>query len=78
MDRPLAVRGRWEPTVVVIESTDLERRDAPGFGECLTDDGEPLEDGSYQYIAADSNDEESAAGGIVVGAAPRAAVPQRR
>ena len=69
MDRPLAVRGRWERDGRRVASTDLARRDAPGFGECLTNDGEPLEDGSYQYIAADSNDEESAAGGIVVGAA---------
>ena len=69
MDRPLAVRGRWERDGRRVASTDLERRDAAGFGECLTNDGEPLEDGSYQYIAADSNGNESAAGGIVVGAA---------
>jgi hypothetical protein len=62
------VRGRWELDGRRIESTDLERRDAPGFGECLTDDGAALEDGSYQYIGADSEGNESAAGGIVVGA----------
>ena len=69
MDRPLAVRGRWEHDGRRVASTDLERRDAPGFGECLTNDGDPLDDGSYQYIGADSNGNESAAGGIVVGAA---------
>ena len=68
MDRPLAVRGRWEHDGRRVASSDLERRDAPGFGECLTNDGDPLEDGSYQYIGADSNGNESAAGGIVVGA----------
>lgn len=69
MDRPLAARGRWERDGRRIASTDLDRRDAPGFGECLTDDGDALDDGSYQYIAADSNGNESAAGGIVVGSA---------
>lgn len=68
MDRPLAVRGRWERDGRRIASTDLERREAPGFGECLTNDGEPLEEAAYQYIAADSDDNESAAGGIVLGA----------
>jgi hypothetical protein len=68
MDRPLAVRGRWELDGRRVASTDLERRDAPGFGECLTNDGDALRDGSYQYIASDSRGNESAAGGVVVGA----------
>lgn len=69
MDRPLAARGRWERDGRRIASTNIERRDAPGFGECLADDGEQLDDGSYQYVATDSNGNESAAGGIVIGAA---------
>lgn len=69
MDRPLAVRGRWELDGRRVASTNLERRDTPGFGECLTNDGEALADGSYQYVAADSRGSESAAGGLVVGAA---------
>ena len=68
MDRPLAVHGRWERDGRRIAATDPERRDAPGFGECLTNDGDRLDDGSYQYIATDSEGHESAAGGIVVGA----------
>ncbi len=68
MDRPLAVHGRWERDGRRIAATDPERRDAPGFGECLTNDGDQLDDGSYQYIATDSEGHESAAGGIVVGA----------
>jgi len=68
MDVPLAVNSRWERDGRRIASSDLGRRDAPGFGECLGNDGDPLEDGSYQYVAIDSEGHESAAGGIVVGA----------
>ena len=51
----------------------------PGFGECVGNDGELLDDGSYQYIATDADGGESAAGGFVVGAAPhRATVHQQR
>jgi hypothetical protein len=69
MDRPLAARGRWERDGRRIASTGVERRDSPGFGECLTNDGDEVDAGSYQYIATDSNGNESAAGGIVIGAA---------
>ncbi len=68
MDVPLAVNSRWERDGRRIASSDLGRRDAPGFGECLGNDGDPLEDGSYQYVAMDSEGHESAAGGIVIGA----------
>jgi len=68
MDVPLAVNSRWERDGRRIASSDLGRRDAPGFGECLGNDGDPLDDGSYQYVAIDSEGHESAAGGIVVGA----------
>jgi len=69
MDVPLAINSRWERDGRRIASSDLGRRDAPGFGECLGNDGDPLEDGSYQYVAMDSEGHESAAGGIVIGAA---------
>jgi hypothetical protein len=69
MGQPLAVKSRWERDGRRIASSDLGRRDAPGFGECLGNDGAPLVAGSYQYIASDSEGHESAAGGIVVGAA---------
>ena len=68
MDVPLAVNSRWKRDGRRIASSDLGRRDAPGFGECLGNDGDPLDDGSYQYVAIDSEGHESAAGGIVVGA----------
>ena len=54
----------------VSSSTDRRRpRPPPGFGECVGNDGDPLDDGSYQYIATDADGDESAAGGFVVGAA---------
>jgi len=69
MDVPLAVNSRWERDGRRIASSDLGRRDAPGFGDCLGNDGDPLENGSYQFVALDSEGHESAAGGIVIGAA---------
>jgi hypothetical protein len=69
LGEPLAVKSRWERDGRRIASNDLGRREAPGFGECLGNDGDPLQAGSYQYLAIDSNGHESAAGGIVVGAA---------
>jgi hypothetical protein len=69
MGQPLAVKSRWERDGRRIASSDLGRRDAPGFGECLGNDGDPLVAGSYQYIAIDSEGHESAAGGIVIGSA---------
>jgi hypothetical protein len=69
MGEPLAVKSRWERDGRRIASSDLGRRDAPGFGECLGNEGKALADGSYQYIAIDSEGHESAAGGIVIGAA---------
>jgi hypothetical protein len=69
LDQPLAIKSRWERDGRRIASSDLGRREAPGFGECLSNGGKPLENGSYQYIAIDSEGHESAAGGIVLGAA---------
>ena len=68
LDEPLAVDTRWERDGRRITSSELGRREAPGFGECLGNDGDPLEDGSYQFVAIDSRGNESAAGGIVIGA----------
>jgi hypothetical protein len=69
MSQALALEGRWEHDGRRIAMSDLTRRDAPGYGECLDDDGDILEAGAYQYIASDSEGRESAAGGIVLGAA---------
>ncbi len=69
LTQPLAIRSRWERDGRRVASSDLGRREAPGFGECLSNEGKPLENGSYQYVAMDSEGHESAAGGIVIGAA---------
>jgi hypothetical protein len=69
MGQPLAIKSRWERDGRRIASSDLGRREAPGFGECLGNGGKPLVNGSYQYVAIDSEGHESAAGGIVIGAA---------
>jgi hypothetical protein len=69
MSQPLAIKSRWERDGRRLVSSDLGRRQAPGFGECLGNDGKPLEKGLYQYVAIDSEGHESAAGGIVIGAA---------
>ena len=68
--RPLAVARRWERDGrrVAVDRPRAPRR-ARASGSASRNDGEPLDDGSYQYIATDSNGDESAAGGIVVGAA---------
>ena len=68
MSQPLAIKSRWERDGRRLVSSDLGRREAPGFGECLGNDGKPLKNGSYQYVAIDSEGHESAAGGIVIGA----------
>ncbi|MET0458692.1 MAG: hypothetical protein ABW195_05570 [Ilumatobacteraceae bacterium] len=69
LDAPIEVEGRWERDGHRVLTSSMADRTAPGFGECVGNDGDPLEDGSYQYIATDDDGEESAAGGFVVGAA---------
>ena len=68
LDGPIVVGGRWERDGRQVSSSVAAGRDAPGFGECVGNDGELLDDGSYQYIATDADGGESAAGGFVVGA----------
>jgi hypothetical protein len=68
LEGPIAVAGRWEHDGRPVASADAVGRDAPGFGDCVGNDGEPLDDGSYQFIAVDAEGVESAAGGFVVGA----------
>jgi hypothetical protein len=65
---PIEVEGRWERDGHRVLASSMAARDAPGYGECVGNDGDPLEDGSYQYIATDDDGDESAAGGFVVGA----------
>jgi hypothetical protein len=70
MTQPLALEGRWERDGRRIASSGTLRREPPGFGECLDDDGDVLETGAYQYILRDTSGRGSAAAGIVLGAVP--------
>ena len=69
LDAAVQAGTRWERDGQEIATSVALGRVPPGFGECFSDDGEPLPDGSYQFVAIDTDGNESAAGGIVVGAA---------
>ena len=69
LDAPISVEGRWERDGHRVLTSSMAARTAPGYGECVGNDGDPLDDGSYQYIATDADGDESAAGGFVVGVA---------
>ena len=63
-------RGAGSATVTrVLDHRRWPPATRPGYGECVGNDGDPLDDGSYQYVATDADGDESAAGGFVVGAA---------
>jgi hypothetical protein len=64
---PIELSGRWEFEGDVIDETGVVLRSAPGFGDCLDNDGGPLEQGSYQYIATDVRGTDSAAATFYVG-----------
>jgi hypothetical protein len=66
---PIEVSGRWEHDGDEIDETGLVLRSAPGFGDCIDNGGEPLEPGSYQFVATDSDGTDSAVGNFVVDAA---------
>lgn len=67
---PVQLAGRWERNGRAVQSTGLSLVDAPGLGDCLDDDeGDALEDGTYQFLVIDDDGNESAAGTVVVGAA---------
>ena len=66
---PIELSGRWERDGDEIAETGIVLRTAPGFGDCVDNDGDPLEPGSYQYIATDVDGTDSAVGNFVVGAA---------
>ena len=68
LDAAVQAGTRWERDGEEVASSVALGRVPPGFGECFDDAGEPLPDGSYQFIAVDTEGNESAAGGIVVGA----------
>lgn len=67
LDGPIELSGRWERDGDVIAETSLVLRSAPGFGDCIDNDGDPLEQGSYQYIATDVDGTDSAVANFVVG-----------
>jgi hypothetical protein len=65
---PIEVSGRWELDGDQFDETGMVLRSAPGFGDCVDNDGEPLAPGTYQFIATDSDGTDSAAGTFVVDA----------
>jgi hypothetical protein len=65
---PIDLSGRWERDGEKIDETGLVLRTAPGFGDCIDNDGSPLEPGSYQYIATDDEGTDSSVANFVVGA----------
>jgi hypothetical protein len=67
LDGPIELSGRWERDGDVVAETSTVLRSAPGFGDCIDNDGDPLEPGSYQYIATDVNGTDSAVANFVVG-----------
>ena len=65
---PLMAEGRWERNGEPIASSGEQRRDPPGYGDCIpNDDGEPFRDGVYQYVAVGPTGATSAAATVVVG-----------
>jgi hypothetical protein len=66
---PIEVSGQWERDGQEISETGLVLRNAPGFGDCIDNDGEPIEPGVYQFVATDSEGTDSAAASFVVDAA---------
>jgi hypothetical protein len=68
LDSPLQAGGRWERDGQEVATSAATARVPPGFGDCLSDAGEVLPNGSYQFIATDGDGTESAAGGLVIGA----------
>jgi hypothetical protein len=67
---PIELSARWERDGEVIAETGVVvLRTAPGFGDCIDNEGEPLEPGSYQFIATDVEGTDSAVANFVVGAA---------
>jgi hypothetical protein len=65
---PIEVSGRWEHDGDEIDATGLVLRSAPGFGDCIDNGGEPLDPGSYQFVASDSDGTDSAVANFVVDA----------
>ena len=65
---PIEVSGRWERDGQEISETGLVLRNAPGFGDCIDNDAEPIEPGAYQFVATDAEGTDSAAATFVVDA----------
>ena len=79
LDAPLEGVGRWERDGQQVSATEPSPVGPPGFGDCLDDEGDRLEEGVYQFLVADHGGRESAATTLVLGApAVEAAVRQRR
>lgn len=68
LDGPLTLSGRWEFDGRPLHSSDDANLTAPGFGDCIDNDGAPMEDGAYQFIALNTSGRRSAPGTFVAGA----------
>lgn len=65
---PLMTEGRWERNGEPFATGELQRRDPPGYGDCISNDnGEELDDGVYQYVAEGPTGATSSAATLVVG-----------
>jgi len=64
----LMAGGRWERDGEPFETSSAQRRDPPGYGECIVgDNGEAFEEGVYQYLAVGPTGAISAVATLVVG-----------
>lgn len=68
---PVMAEFRWERNGEPIGTGAEQRRDPPGFGECITrPNGEAFDEGTYQYVAIGPTGATSAAASVVVGVEP--------
>ncbi len=65
---PVMAGGRWERNGEPIAPSIEQRRDPPGFGDCITNDNaEAFREGVYQFVAVGPTGATSAAASVVVG-----------
>ena len=67
LSTPLTARAWWERNGETIRRVDEAVRRPPGFGDCLSTDGDRLPDGTYQFVVAGPTGATSAAPTFVVG-----------
>jgi len=68
LDTSAELVGRWERNGAELAATDASTLRPPGFADCIEGDGEPLADGTYQFVVEDGDGQHSAAATTVLGA----------